>query len=43
MSKTRWVSATVNEIYSDDTSEGITKIDEGTTVILYEDEKGNRT
>jgi len=43
LSNERWISATVNEKYSEDKKEGISKVDEGTTVILYEDEKGNRT
>jgi len=41
--KEKWISATVNETYSDDSNEGITKVDEGTIVILYEDENGKRT
>jgi len=41
--KKRWISATVNETYSDDLLEGIENLEEGDHVILEEDEKGNRT
>ena len=33
---TRWISATVNEEYSDDELEGIEDLAEGHTVILYD-------
>jgi len=41
--KERWISATVNETYSDDLLEGIENLEEGDLVVLEEDEKGNRT
>jgi len=39
----RWISATVNERYSDDPKEGIPKLEEGDTVILEWDSKTKRT
>ena len=39
----RWITATVDETYSGDEGEGIDSLIEGETIILYEDEKGNRT
>jgi len=37
LASTRFISATVNEIYSDDKLEGIEGLNEGDTVILFED------
>jgi len=39
----RWITATVDETYSGDEGEGIEELIEGDGVILYKDEKGNRT
>lgn len=39
----RWITVTVDEEYSGEEDEGIDNLDRGDTVILYEDEKGNRT
>lgn len=33
----KWISATVNEIYSNDANEGIEELDEGQQVMLYND------
>ena len=41
--KKRWVSATVNETYSEDPKEGIQTLKEGDFVVLEKDEKGNQT
>lgn len=38
-----WITATVDETYSGDEGEGIEEVTEGDTVMLYVDEKGNRT
>ena len=39
----RWITATVDEGYTGEEEEGIEGLDEGDTVILEEDEKGNKT
>lgn len=39
----RWITATVDEEYTNEESVGIDGLDEGDTVLLYIDEKGNRT
>jgi len=39
----RWIAATVDEEYSGDEGEGIDELIEGDGVILYIDEKGNKT
>lgn len=43
MKERRWISATVNETYSDDSLEGIENLEEGDYVVLEIDEKGNQT
>jgi len=39
----QWISAQVNETYSDDPQEGIKGLTEGDQVILLIDKKGNKS